>query len=174
MRIGGCLDYPVIPARVPAGGTSMNQDLEHLKLLSIFHYIVGGMGAFFACFPIMHIVIGLIFIFSPESFENPGDPPPPPWFGWLFVGMGSIFVLCGWTIAGLVVATGRFLARRTHYMFCLVIAGIECLFMPFGTILGIFTIIVLVRESVNAVFYRVKRRGHCSRNVVNLPELAFQ
>jgi hypothetical protein len=31
-------------------------------------------------------------------------------------------------------------------------ACIECLFLPFGTILGVFTIIVLSRESVKALF----------------------
>lgn len=33
-------------------------------------------------------------------------------------------------------------------MFCLIMAGIACLFMPFGTVLGVFTIVVLTRESV--------------------------
>jgi hypothetical protein len=33
-----------------------------------------------------------------------------------------------------------------------VIACIECLFMPFGTILGVFTLIVLSRESVKKLF----------------------
>ena len=37
-------------------------------------------------------------------------------------------------------------------MYCLVMAGIECLFMPFGTVLGVFTIIVLMRESVKEMF----------------------
>jgi hypothetical protein len=31
-------------------------------------------------------------------------------------------------------------------------ACIECLFLPFGTILGVFTIIVLSRESVKELF----------------------
>jgi len=33
-----------------------------------------------------------------------------------------------------------------------VMACVECLFIPFGTILGVFTIIVLLRESVKALF----------------------
>jgi len=32
------------------------------------------------------------------------------------------------------------------------IACVECLFIRFGTILGVFTIIVLLRESVKALF----------------------
>ncbi len=30
--------------------------------------------------------------------------------------------------------------------------GVECLFMPVGTVLGVFTIIVLVRDSVKELF----------------------
>jgi uncharacterized membrane protein YuzA (DUF378 family) len=31
----------------------MNQDAEHLRLLSIFHYIVGGLAALFSFFPLL-------------------------------------------------------------------------------------------------------------------------
>jgi len=31
-------------------------------------------------------------------------------------------------------------------------AGIECLFMPFGTVLGVFTIMVLMRDPVKQLF----------------------
>ncbi len=37
-------------------------------------------------------------------------------------------------------------------MFCLIVAGIECLLMPYGTVLGVFTIMVLMRESVKERF----------------------
>ena len=31
-------------------------------------------------------------------------------------------------------------------------AGLECILMPFGTVLGVFTLIVLMRDSVKALF----------------------
>jgi hypothetical protein len=31
-------------------------------------------------------------------------------------------------------------------------AGVECIFMPFGTVLGAFTLVVLLRESVKQLF----------------------
>jgi hypothetical protein len=34
----------------------------------------------------------------------------------------------------------------------MVMAGVECIFSPFGTVLGIFTIFVLMRESVKQMF----------------------
>ena len=60
------------------------------------------------------------------------------------------------TLAALIFATGRCIARRRRYMFCLVMAGVECTFMPMGTVLGIFTIIVLIRESVKQLFLASK------------------
>ena len=51
-----------------------------------------------------------------------------------------------------ILIAGRSLALRKHYSFALVIACIECLFVPFGTILGVFTIVALSRESVRALF----------------------
>jgi hypothetical protein len=32
----------------------MSEDEQYLRLLSIFHYVVGGIAALFACFPIFH------------------------------------------------------------------------------------------------------------------------
>jgi len=37
----------------------MNQDLEHLRLLSIFHYIVAAITALLSSFPLIHVTIGL-------------------------------------------------------------------------------------------------------------------
>ena len=39
-----------------------------------------------------------------------------------------------------------------HYTFCFVMAALACAFFPFGTILGIFTIVVLVRPGVKEMF----------------------
>ena len=64
---------------------------------------------------------------------------------------------------------GRFLATRKHYMFCLVMAAIECLFTPFGTVLGVFTIVVLMRDSVKQSFATSRSSALCAE--VPLPEI---
>jgi len=129
----------------------VNKDEEHLRLLSIFHYIVGGLAGLFALFPVIHLVIGLVFILAPEAVESNGETPPAL-VGWFFVIFAGMFIITGLVFAAFVITAGRFLARRRHRLFCLVIAGIECAFIPFGTILGVFTIIVLMRESVKELF----------------------
>jgi hypothetical protein len=129
----------------------MTQDEEHLRLLSIFHYVVGGFAGLFALFPIFHLIFGLFFLFVPEKFAGKGEPPPAI-LGWLFVIFALVFITIGWIFAGFIFTAGRFLARRKHYVFCLTMAAVECLFMPFGTVLGVFTIIILMRESVKQLF----------------------
>jgi hypothetical protein len=129
----------------------MNRDEEHLKLLSIFHYVVAGCAALFALFPVIYLIFGLVMLLAPASFAGNGSPPPA-FVGWIFIIMGSVFIILGWTFAAFVFTAGRFLARRKHYTFCLVMAGVECLFMPFGTVLGVFSILVLIRETVKPLF----------------------
>ena len=129
----------------------MTRDEEHVRLLSIFHYVVGGLAGLFALFPIIHLVIGLVMIFASDKFAGKGDPPPA-FLGWFLVIFAAMFITLGWILAGFILTTGRFLAHRKHYMFCLVMAAIECIFMPFGTVLGVFTIMVLMREPVKQLF----------------------
>ena len=126
-------------------------DNEHLRLLSIFHYVKGGITALFACIPIIHLVIGLVFIIAPHSFGH-GSNQPPAFIGWFFVVFALVFILLGWTFAVLVLIAGRCIARRKHYTFCFVVACVECLSVPFGTVLGVFTILVLNRQSVKELF----------------------
>lgn len=129
----------------------MNQDLEHLRLLSIFHYVVAGLTALFGSIFLFHVGMGIAMLRSPETFADPSGPPPG-FFPWLFIAMGSAVVLGSWALAAAQVAAGRFLRRHRRHTFCVVVAGIECLLMPFGTVLGVFTIVVLMRDSVKALF----------------------
>ena len=130
--------------------TSKAQDLEHLRLLSIFHYVVAALAALFACIPIFHLVFGIAMVAG--WGEMPQDDPMAKAVGAVFIVVAGLFILCGWAFAVCLVVAGRALARRRRYMFCLVMAGISCIFMPFGTVLGVFTIVVLTRESVRELF----------------------
>jgi lysylphosphatidylglycerol synthetase-like protein (DUF2156 family) len=129
----------------------MNQDEEHLRLLSIFHYVVGGITALFACFPCIHLGLGIALVSGVLPVPH-GQQRVDPFIGWLFIILGSVLILVGWTLAVAILCAGRFLAGRTHYTYCFVVAAIECILMPFGTALGVFTIIVLSRPSVKALF----------------------
>jgi hypothetical protein len=130
-----------------------NKDREHLKLLSIFHYVVGGIVAAFSMLSLLHISIGLSFILSPQKFPTTGDSPPlPDEFGWIFLITGLAFLVIGLTLSICLIASGRFLAKRKRYWFSFIVACFECLFTPFGTVLGVFTVIVLSRDSVKNLY----------------------
>jgi hypothetical protein len=131
----------------------MDRDTEQLNLLSIFHYVVAGLAALFSFFPLAYTTIGVIFIFAARhGTAKPGEDLPPEFLGWIFAVLGSLLFLIGIAMAICIFIDGRSLAHRKRYSFALVMACIECLFIPFGTILGVFTIVVLSRESVRALF----------------------
>lgn len=125
------------------------EDLRHLDLLSIFHYVVAGITGLVASFPLLHLVIGILLV----TGSLPGPEAPPPLVGWFFIAVASIMILLGWTLTICVAMAGYFLARRERYTFCLVVAGVECLFFPFGTVLGVLTLIVLTKPEVKQVFH---------------------
>lgn len=133
--------------------TTSEQDSEHLRLLSVFHYIAGGLAALVSLFPILHVCIGILLMNQPGRFTL-GVPSPFPieLMGMMFAILGGLIIFCGWVLAGLTLFAGRCLAKRKHHFFCMVTAALNCLFFPIGTALGVFTLIVLLRPSVRSLF----------------------
>jgi hypothetical protein len=122
------------------------KDDDHLKLLAVFHFVLSGLA-----------LLGIGFLFLHYSLMSKLMPQFGPWkngsgmpveFGdmlfWYYLIMGAVLV--AGCLANLF--AGMFLRQRRHRMFCLVVAGFNCLMVPFGTVLGIFTFIVLLRDSV--------------------------
>ncbi|AVP98485.1 hypothetical protein C7S18_15400 [Ahniella affigens] len=134
----------------PLGVDQQKTDSEHLRLLVIFHYVCAGVMAFFALFPIIHLIMGIAIV-AGWLPEQPGNESPAA-LGWIFIGVALMFMMIGFTFAGMVFRVARKLKARQSFTFCLVISGLLCLFMPMGTALGVFTIIVLNRPSVKALF----------------------
>src|SRR4029453_154234 len=131
----------------------MNQDNEHLRLLTIFHYVVAGVAGFCSFFPLLYTVMGFVFVaLSHHPPAHPAQEVPPAALGWVFVGLGIFLFLLGALFRPVLLLGGRSLSLRKHYWFAFVVACIECIFVPFGTILGVFTIIVLSPQSGKRFF----------------------
>jgi len=96
----------------------MNEDVEHLRLLSIFHYVVAGIGALFACFPCIHLAIGLMLAVAPGAIEHGtrGNPEIPQFIGAIMAGIAGVMILAGWTLALCVFLSARFLAVQSHVL----------------------------------------------------------
>ena len=127
----------------------MAQDEEHLKLLSIFHYVVGGITALGSCMFLMHIIMGLAML---GGALGDASDAPPRFVGLILIVFPGLFMLGGWTLAICIIVAGKKLAQHVSRTYCLVVAAVECIMMPLGTVLGVFTIIVLMKDSVRALF----------------------
>jgi hypothetical protein len=122
-------------------------DEEHLRLLSLFHYIKGGITVGFSFFGLLYFV-GIVFMMKVGSRENyrPNNFPTE-FFSYLVVIVGVIvtFIL---VFGILQLLSAYYMRRGQNRIFSFVIGIIECLEIPYGTILGVVTIIVLSRYSV--------------------------
>lgn len=70
---------------------------------------------------------------------------------WLSVVIGMI-ILAGWAFGLLTIYAGRCLTRHSRRTFVLVMGGLNCLFIPYGTILGICTFILLTKPIARRLF----------------------
>jgi hypothetical protein len=124
------------------------QDFEQLRLLSIFHYVLGAITGLFSLFPLIHLGIGILLVTGRFEPREPGAEMA----GWMFIGIAACFIVCGLGLAVSMLLTGRYLGQRRRPLFCLIVAAIECMIMPFGTVLGVFTLIALTRPQIRALF----------------------
>jgi hypothetical protein len=130
---------------------SEDQDLQHLKLLSIFHYVYALLVAGFSSIFLLHVGLGLLMIFSPGSMGEKGSDAAVG--GGVMTGVGAIVVMIGWGVALGIAFVGRSLGKHRRHLLCLIVAGLETVTcVPLGTILGVFTLVVLLRPSVKALF----------------------
>ncbi|MDV9042458.1 hypothetical protein [Stenotrophomonas sp. RAC2] len=149
---------PLPPAPVPPLATAAAfsaQDADHLRMLSIAHYVVGALIALFSMIFILHIVLGISALTGHLPMNSDGQPSSPAeqrLFGWMFTLIGCAIVFGGVTLGACVAYAGRCLARRRRYLLCLIVAGLACLFAPVGTVLGVFSLITLLRPQVKAAF----------------------
>jgi len=123
-------------------------DEEQLKLLSIGYWVWGAiMGAYALFMAAYFLFIGFFFAAIPD-----GGDAPPAIFRWIFVALAVVVLGVAGTIAGLQIANGFWIRRRTHRVFSMVLAGFTCVSVPVGTMLGVFSFIVFARPSVRALY----------------------
>lgn len=123
-----------------------------LRTLAIGHYVVAGTTALFACMALIYIAMGFFFVAFGPSMTSSNDQAPPAFVGWIFVAIGAVFFVLGLGYSACVYFAGRNIAQRRRYTFCQVIAGVNCLNMPLGTVLGIFTFVVMMRPGIRERF----------------------
>jgi len=129
-------------------------DADHLNLLAIFHFVGAGLALLGIAFLVAHYAVMHAIFANPKFFENQKQPMPVP--PEQIFAMMKWFYLAGavWFVASAIlnVISGVCLRARKGRTFSLVVAGINCLHIPLGTVLGVFTLIVLLRDSVRELY----------------------
>lgn len=126
-------------------------DEEHLRLLSLFHYIKGGITVGFSLFGLFYFMLIAMFTKAASQAElPPGDLDnqfPVEFFSYFLMIVGVMVALT--LVFGLLqFLSGYYIRRNRNRLFSLIIGIIECIEIPYGTALGVMTIIVLSRYSV--------------------------
>src|ERR1700744_3133571 len=123
-------------------------DDEHLRLLSIGYYVSAAITALFSLMGLVYAAIGF-FVGAAATHaarnaayvsESTGqNAAAPEFFGLIFGIVGLTIFVVALAFAGAKVYAAVCLKRRKGRTFCLVVAAISCLEMPWGTLLGVFT-----------------------------------
>lgn len=127
-------------------------DLGHLKWLAICHFLGAGLAVLGLLFLMLHFAIVQFVLSDPSIWQNSSPGPPPASFIALFYVFYPVFGLVYLVSAVLNVLSGLFIQARKHRVFSLLVAGTNCFHAPLGTILGIFTFVVLLRGSVRELY----------------------
>jgi hypothetical protein len=127
-------------------------DTEHLRLLRIGYLIQGGTTLFMCLFGLLYVFVGIFAFSSMPKGPTPQAAQQAQFLGYIFAWMGGLFTVGGAVIAMLKFLTARALGRRRGRTLCLVTAALACIFIPYGTAIGVFTFVVLGRPSVRALF----------------------
>jgi hypothetical protein len=151
---------------------------ERLRLLSLGCYIRGAIVAAFSSFFLIYVLFMFGITMIPDSAwmppppktspapalysgnATPGPTPQPqPSLKALFRMMGGIFcffVLLGWTLGGLTAYAGWCIARRKRKAIVYIIAALNCVFVPYGTLLGVALIAVMSSATAQSEFERAR------------------
>lgn len=122
-------------------------DAGALRVLVILEFIWGGLTLLASCFSFFYIGLGIVFVSGAGGPSGPADV-----FGPLFIVIGSISLLLIVGTSVLAFLSASFISNRKNRVFCIAVSAFHCLGFPFGTALGIFGLIMLLKPSVKDLF----------------------
>ena len=118
---------------------------EHLNLLSIFCFIFGGLTIFASFILLIYVGILSFFINNSETNNNINfsDFPIGIIYG-VLIALFFVVVILG----VLFIIAGLKMRKKQNRVFSMVIGIIAMISFPLGTVLGVFSIIILSKDSV--------------------------
>ena len=136
-------------------------DEEHLRLLALFHYISGGITvAFSSMFGVMFGMMSAMATLMPIHAPAPcpdadpctNTPAMPEEFPGIFFGIFGVLLLLFLIFGVLEIISGRYISKHRRRVFSIVVSIPRILLFPYGTILWIFTLLVLERKGVQELY----------------------
>ena len=127
-----------------------SEDFARLRLLARLYYMLFGVLALAACYPLRYTFIGFCLLFAPDWVENHTDMDGP--VGLALIIFSLLFVGIGWICAFPIFLAGRGLARQRQYGICRVVGLALYLLFPVGTVLAVLTSNVLTKPAVKRLF----------------------
>ena len=124
----------------------IDRDQEHLRLLMWAYYLLAGTTGLAILLSIPFIMLGGMFMST--GLPVKGDPLA----GTILFLIGLVVLTLGGTATLLTYLAGRYIGDRRNRIFCLILASLWCLQIPWGTAIGICTFAVLNRPGVKPMF----------------------
>ena len=128
---------------------------SQLDVLGVLHWVVAGFVALFGLLPLIHVAMGIGIITGSFPFGAAAHVPSqafPRMFGWFFVVLGAGFVCAGLSLATALGFAGTYFRQRRRWLFCVVVDALACSLFPFGTVLGVVSLVTLSQPEVRARF----------------------
>ena len=144
---------------------NMDRDAEDLRRLALAHYAVGVLTALMALPFVLGIWWGVHLMDHPEALGEwkllPSELDfPPEFLGQMVVFFFASTALLVLVHASVVAWVGWYIAKARRYWVVYIFSLLDCTYMPFGTIIGIWAVVVLNRPSVKVRFGLKKKPEH--------------
>lgn len=122
-----------------------------LRLLSIGYYVQAGIAAFYSILILGYAGFFTVMLGNIANSQSEAGQNIPLLLSFISIVMLIVLLLASLYAVALFLA-GLWLRRFRNMLFIQVIAALTCLAIPYGTLLGIFTFVVLQRPSAKRFF----------------------
>lgn len=131
---------PMAPPPVPGFEVQLESYASKVKALGVLWFIYGGLSLLLG---FAALSFAGHFLWGGMGRWMHGPMPPMMWFGPLWLRFAGVF-LAGWAILSAVAGWGLLQHAGWGRILAIIVAILNILKFPFGTALGIFTLVVLL------------------------------
>lgn len=129
-------------------------DASQLHTLSVLYYVFGGLNALMLSLTLL--LVGAVVVLAAREPDSASATAAASGDSTMATSIALLIYLAVFLLSAVCAVlqfmAARRLRERRSFRFCQVAAGLSCLSVPLGTLLGAFTFVVLARPSVRARF----------------------